>query len=79
MTPQLSAEFTSCLRFCLLHFVWNQCGISCIKAGQVLEGNVLSLKALISVAQLIFTDSPLTPQAAHYSLQHSSERSFFGT
>lgn len=59
--------------------MWNQCGISCIKAEQVLRGNVLSLKALVPVAWLIFMDSPLTLQAACYIQQHSCEMPLFGT
>lgn len=76
--PELSTEFTSCWRCCLLLFVWNQFGISCIKAEQVFKGNVLSLGALVPVAELIFIDSPLTLQAACYTQQHSSEMPLFG-
>lgn len=58
--------------------MWDQCGISCIKSEQFFRGNVLSLKALSAVASLIFIDSPLTHQTAHYILQHSSEMTLFG-
>lgn len=58
--------------------MWDQCGISCVKSEQLFRGNVLSLKALIAVASLIFIDSPLTHQTAHYILQHSSEMTSFG-
>lgn len=58
--------------------MWNQCGISCIKAEQVFGGNVFSLKALVPVAPLIFIDSPLTPQAACYVQQRSCEMTLLG-